>query len=310
MDVETQFFSRSCPTCLKETNPVPTVLSKNKAEDLTFERLTDHWRGFFKENVFFSYYRCSECGILFCPKYFSYNQLEKLYAHMPDNTAGVPLSAMKKTQYAYFKTLKKYSTLNGSLLEVGPDIGLFTEACANEGNFDTFWLYEPNQAVHEALANRVKGKTHHIKTEMFNYKDVPNHSVSTVVMIHVLDHVLDPEKILLQLKEKMLPGGIIAIVTHNEGSLLPSVTKNRWPAYCLQHPQLFNPNSIEKLLSKCGLEVKAIHRTVNYFPMAYLMKHAFWATGLNRLAEKVPNTNTLSLPLKLGNMLTIGRLPA
>ena len=306
MELSTPFIARSCPTCLLDTGHSKSVFSKTKAESLPFSDLSKHWHGFFKEPVFFSYDRCNSCGILFCPKYFSPKQLETLYSQMPDNTAGVPLESVRKTQYSYFKTLKKYSKLKGSLLEIGPDIGLFTEACATEGQFDTFWLYEPNKAVHTQLTASVHGRTHHIRTEMFNYDEIPNESISTTVMVHVLDHVLDPERMLLQIREKMEKGGIIAIVTHNEGSLLPALTKNRWPAYCLQHPQLFNPNSIQNLLKKAGYNTLGVHRTVNHFPVGYLMKHAFWAAGLMKLGSKVPNVNKLSLPLKLGNMITIG----
>ncbi len=302
------FPERNCPICLNKTPAALKVSSKIRAENLDFASLTEPWRGFFKEKIFFSYYRCMNCRILFCPTYFSSEQLEALYSQMPDNTAEMPMAAIQKTQYSYFKTLRRYSPLTGALLEIGPDIGIFTEACAKEGAFETFWLYEPNKAVHQALADRVKDKEYHIKTEMFNYDDIDNHSVSTVVMIHVLDHLLEPQKVLREIKEKMANGGILAIVTHNENSLLPSFTRSRWPAYCLQHPQLFSPKSIRNLLTTCGFKTIGIHDTVNYFPAGYLLKHGLWATGMNKLGNEIPNTTNLIMPLKLGNMITIATL--
>jgi hypothetical protein len=143
---------------------------------------------------------------------------------------------------------------------------------------------------------------------MFNYDDINNHSISTVIMIHVLDHLLEPERMLGQIKEKMVSGGIIAIVTHNENSLLPSIIKSRWPPYCLQHPQLFSPKSIRNLLSSCGFKTLGIHDTVNYFPADYLLKHGLWAAGMTRLGMKVPHTAKMIIPLKLGNMITVATL--
>lgn len=304
-ETSNQFEQRNCPICKGAPESNAFISSSRKAEDLPFETLRLHWRGFFKEGVFFTYFRCSSCGILYCPTYFTPSQLQLLYSQMPDNTGGVPMDALEKTQRSYFKELKRFSPLTGSFLEVGPDIGLFTELCATSGKFDTFWLFEPNQSVHETLRKRVGTRTCHIKTEMFDYADIPDASVSAVAMIHLLDHVLNPEKTLISLRKKMRKDGVLAIVTHNEASLLASVTRKRWPPYCLQHPHLFNPQSMTALLKASGFKVLEIKRTVNFFPAGYLLKHGLWAAGLSKLSDRIPGFNGVLLPLKLGNMMTL-----
>ena len=88
---------------------------------------------------------------------------------------------------------------------------------------------------------------------------VPDGSAALVVMVHVLDHILDPKAMLEQIRRKLKPGGRVAIVTHNEQSLLRSLMGKRWPPFCLQHPELYNPRSITKLLNSAGYGSVEVH---------------------------------------------------
>lgn len=302
--MKTAPIDRNCPTCLNiEVTSTPVVFSKRPAEKLSFDTLKDYWRGFFKEKVFFTYYRCSRCGGLFSREFFNAGQLTELYSNMPDNTAGVSVQTVQKTQRGYFKLLERYSPLKGEMLEVGPDIGLFTEFCRKKGDFKRFWMFEPNQAVHEELKNRIAGVETLISTDLFSFDSVPNKTINVVVLIHVLDHLLDPKKTLEDLYKKMLPGAQIMIVTHNELSILAKLMGTKWVGYCLQHPQLYNPQSISKLLEDTGFKVVTVNRTVNYFPLMFLVRHLLWTIGIKRLW--LPSLNWLQFPLRLGNICTV-----
>jgi hypothetical protein len=301
MAPENDFSHRNCPICNRDT-PEATVASTPPAESMNLEELTPYWNGFFKKKVFFSYQRCAQCQLLYCPTFFSGEQLENLYKQMPDNTAGIPLSAMQRTQHGYFRSLKEFSKLDGNYLETGPDIGLFTENCINEGNFNKYWLFEPNREVWPQLENVTSGVETHISPEMFGFSSVPDKAVSAAVMIHVLDHLLDPLTILQKLHEKLTSNAILIVVTHDESSLLAKLTKAGWPAYCLQHPQLYNPVSIGKLMNAAGFKVLDVQKTANYFPVTYLAKHLLWALGMRM---NIPQVGALQLPLKLGNILTV-----
>jgi Methyltransferase domain len=134
---------------------------------------------------------------------------------------------------------------------------------------------------------------------------VPDVSVGAAVMIHVLDHLLDPAGVLRELRGKLLPGATVVIVTHNESSLLRRVFQRRWPAFCLQHPELYNPRSMRALVESAGYELVQVDRTVNHFPLQFLVKHLLWAAGLK--IDAVPAFGGLSIGLKLGNMITVAR---
>lgn len=237
--VETSFLKRPCPICGLHSAATVAVSSHIVAESLGFDDLVPCWNGFFKDKVFFTYARCGDCGLLFSPIFFNGSQLEHLYGQMPPNMEEVPLEALRRTQRGYFNAFKKCSDLKGGFIEVGPDIGLFTENCVREGHYEEYWLFEPNRDVLPALSKIVEGRKSHIIHDMFGLTYVPDRAASSAVMIHVLDHLLDPVATLRELRQKLKPGAILLLVTHDESSLLRRLVGWRWPAFCLQHPQIF-----------------------------------------------------------------------
>ena len=100
---------------------------------------------------------------------------------------------------------------------------------ARSGDFGHFWLFEPNLAIHDALRVAVDGGPATLLADMDDLSPVPDGSVGLAVMIHVLDHLLDPLETLSQLRAKLRPGGGLMIVTHNERSLLRRVLEE-YPA--------------------------------------------------------------------------------
>jgi hypothetical protein len=301
---ETAFLHRTCPACGGKVYANNSkVQSPTDASTLQFDALIPHWNGFFKDKAFFSYERCQGCGLLYAPTFFSGPQLQTLYAQMPPNMAEVPIDALRRTQRGYFIELKKHSDLKGGYIEIGPDIGLFTENCVREGNYDRYWLFEPNVDVKKMLVTVVAGKESHIIHDMFGFDQIPDRDASTAVMIHVLDHLLDPVSTLKELREKLEPNARLLIVTHDESSLLRKLFNWRWPAFCLQHPQIYSPDSMRAVLEAAGYEVVKQSKTVNFFEIRFLLKHLLWALGVK--VGLVPRFGGLTVGLKLGNMLTV-----
>lgn len=304
------FEKRICCICGPESAQTPGIEALLPAELLSFEQLKDQWSGFFKDATmsrsFFSYLRCDQCGLLFCPSFFSDAQLSSLYANMVDNTADVDVNSLKKTQRGYFQSLTSFlPQLKGDYFEMGPDIGLFTANVKQTEIFDKFWLAEPNKAVWTRLQETMGTQPHALFSDLLVENPIPENTLGAAVMIHVLDHLLDPLQALKHLYGKMNQSGHLLIVTHDESSLLATILKHRWPAYCLQHPQLYRPSSITNLLEKAGFEVLKIQKSYNHFPLGYLLNHLCWALGFKK--KIFPDFNALQLPLKLGNMITIAK---
>lgn len=300
---ETAFADRPCPLC-HETSSAVEAASVRPASDMTMPELQRVWSGFFKEKVFFSYVRCAGCGLLYAPKFFTDEQLGMLYASLEPNMNVVSDSAIDATQRGYFDAAAAAGSLEGGYLEIGPDVGHVTRHAAREGAFDHFWLFEPNQAVHAALAGACEGKPHTISTHMTDLSAVPDGTVGLAVMVHVLDHLLDPVAMMEQLHTKLRPGGAVMIVTHDESSLLRKVMGAKWPPFCLQHPEIYNPQSIRRLVEKAGYSSSRVARSKNYFPLDFMIRQAATLARLNLDAMPLPK---VQLGLKLGNMITVAR---
>jgi hypothetical protein len=296
------YTRRNCPVCeCEEVYENSRCSSHPPAESADMNALKEHWSGFFKEKIFFSYYRCKNCRTFYCPTYFSNDQLNQLYKSMAHNMADVPLKSLEKTQCGYFDVLRKFSPLTGDYLEVGTDQGFLAHVCAKKGDFKFMWLFEPNQVVHPELERKIAGTPYKIFPSMFDFHIVPKAQISVLSMVHVLDHLLNPRRILEDMRPILTNGAVLLFVTHDESSLLSRFLRGGWPPFCLQHPQLFSPNTIARLLESSGYKVLDVVKSYNHYPIGYLIRHLLWAMGMS--ANWLPNL--FSFPLRLGNIITV-----
>jgi len=277
----------------------PAVRSVPPGESLSLDELKPYWNRTLKKRIFLSYWRCERCQLLYCPAYFSPAQLDELYAGMMDNTGGVSVDILRKTQKGYFDVLKEFSPLRGDYLEVGPDIGLFVENCVREGHFENYWLFEPNTSVQGALRQVVKHEKFQIVPSMLNLDLLPDGQISVVVMIHVFDHMLDPVGMLKSLKKKLAPSAVLVVVSPDESSLLARISGRRWGMYSLEHPQIFSRASIRHLMKTAGYKILTVQKTYNHFPFSYLFQRMMNFDSIRYLAIDV------TLRLKLGNIIAV-----
>ncbi len=295
---------RVCPSCGASSPELSwRMASEPPGEDASFAELRDSWRGFFKQRkLFFTYRRCGGCGQVYAPVYFTPEELAELYRHMDDNTAGLPEALMARTQRGYLDLLTRTESAieRGGFLELGPDIGLFTREAMRSLSIDHFWMVEPNLAVHPTLEKLLDGKPHTLLADSAAIATIPDDSLSFIAGIHVLDHLVEPQPLLDLLRRKLRSGGLILIVTHDQQSALARIFGARWPAYCLQHPQLYGSDSLAKSLDLAGFSRVHVRKTTNYFPVTYLIQHFFFASGLGRVP--LPELPWLNLGLKLGNI--------
>lgn len=301
--MQTPYLERACPSCGAADAPVE-VHSDRRGEAMRFDDVRPFWSGLFKEKVFFSYARCAECGLLFTPTFFTDEQLGQLYADMAPNMDLVTSDAIAATQRKYFEQAAAVAGQAGGYLEIGPDTGHLVRHAAADGRFDRYWLFEPNRGVHAELAASTGGKPYTISEAMTDLSAVPDGSVALALMVHVLDHLLDPVAMLAQIRAKLTSDGALVVVTHNEASLLRKLMGTRWPPFCLQHPEVYNPQSIKTMFGRAGFDRVAVDRSMNYFPVDFMVKQAAWTAGIKLDRLPLPKT---PIGLKLGNMITVAR---
>jgi len=118
-------------------------------------------------------------------------------------------------------------------------------------------------------------------------------------MVHVLDHLIEPRKFLESISSISSPAAELFIVVHNENSLLRKILKDRWVLFCLQHPQIFNINTITSLLTGTRFRNIRIQKTYNWITLKQAGKIFESISILPSNATRVlPN---IAIPVKLGN---------
>ena len=297
------FEHRDCPGCGESVlKPRVVMKSSPRAEDLTFNELKEYWRGFRSRNIFFTYARCTQCGLVYCPVYFSGEQLNELYSSMEDNTAGEKLDVLNDTQRAYVEILAGKTEVSGDWLELGGDIGLLTKHLFDIPNVKNVSVIEPNIDVHPDLIKLIDGRG----TTAANWSVLPStESFNGIVGVHVLDHLLDLGGELDRIRNCLTNGGIAFFVTHDESSLLRKFLKAKWPPFCLQHPQLFSPKSIAKVLQHKGFGSVDVTKTYNKFTLRHIAEVATHVIGFGSLLVKL--VPPLAIRIKLGNIATLSR---
>ena len=299
-----KYAARACPIC-GQHDVVKGVASKVRGENQEWSEIGESWRGLFGEKSFFTFARCANCGLLYCPEYFSEQQLGELYASMEANMNELPSTILEKTQLGYFYAIRDYCKSSGDYLELGPDIGYFTRLCSKNGNFASFWLIEPNRTIWPELKSSIISNSGvHLYSDLADVAKIPSGSLTFGAAIHVLDHLIDPLTVLRRIREKMAVNGYFMCVTHDEQSLLARILGARWPAYCLQHPQIYNSRSIIELFNAAGFEVITVRKSVNYFPLGFLLRQGIWAT-LRLDIKSLKKLDCFNVGLRLGNILTL-----
>jgi hypothetical protein len=298
--INTVWDRRACPLCgSSKISTKPNSSAKHPAEFMPWETAKSYFIGLRSDQVFFSYYRCQDCKLLYCPWYFNSKQISELYAAMPDNTMGEDKSTVSKTQSAYARWIMRPGVSNSRYLEVGPDIGLVAKEIVNLNSPQHITFLEPNQSVKAELIANVSGIE---SIEVVDFiESMQETNFSLVAGVHVYDHLLKPLHDLQELRKNVSPGAHLAIVVHNEKSTLRKLLNSKWPPFCLQHPQIYNKKSIENMALEANYKLLVQYKTKNYFPVSFLLKNLFWIFKI-----KV-NLKFLNFPigLKLGNIMTI-----
>ena len=299
--VNTSWKQRNCPICGLSSVSSAEVSAKTPAESLSFEDVKPYFIGLRDEQIFFSYFRCSNCECLYCPYYFSESELDILYSEMPDNLLGAEKSTAEKTQIGYVNWFLKFVQKSKDYLELGPDIGLVTRGVLSNLEPENAYLVEPNTLMHPVLQDLQTPKTN--VTVVRDVFEIRGKNFDLSIAIHVVDHLLDPNAQVRKIAESTIIGGFAGIVVHDEGSILRKCLGRKWPPFCLQHPQLFNRKTLTTLMKENGFEKVRISKSINYFQISHLGSLAISIIGLPKfLTRFLPN---IEVPLILGNQISI-----
>lgn len=215
-------------------------------------------------------------------------------------------------QHTFSKRIEKLERLgltrDSSLLEVGCGPGLFlelaqrhfAEVCGVE--ISEFAVKYAREQLGLAVLNAP-----------FEQGTMQGKTFDAVVLWDVLEHLPDPYAALCEVRRVLRPGGWCVLSTGNIASLAARLSGSRWHLLNIpEHLFYFTPNSVRRLLGRCGLQVERISSDFSYYPLFYLIER-LCKTALSRPHYRNPDWlvrwASLAVPVSLGDIMTVYATP-
>jgi SAM-dependent methyltransferase len=283
----------NCPACQSKIDGNPVVIPEiDPSHKNNIKKKM--WKGLSKKKVFFPYYRC-KCGMLTTKTFINEKALKYLYSDMEENIyKNDNKNNDIKTKKSYLSQIKKFLNPHKkklNILEVGADNGSFLKLIKEFNSNINSTIVEPNKSMHKKLKLFTKNV----------YKDIKqiprNEKFDLIIAIHVFDHIPNLIDFLKKIGRKLKKGGYIYGIVHDEKSIMAKILGKRWPAYSLQHPHVFNPNSINYLFESLNYDKNFITKTINFFNLGFLLQNLFTVI----FKTKINFPSFFPIGLKLGN---------
>jgi len=147
---------------------------------------------------------------------------------------------------------RRFGIREGTLVEIGPGFGTFSELATGSGLFSRVIAVEPTPEM--AAACRARG----VDVIEKRIEDVLEEDVAgadVLVSFEVIEHLFDPSAFLKQCARLVRPGGLLVLSCPNGLGFDIEVLGARALAVDAEHVNLFNPGSLAKLLERSEFSV-------------------------------------------------------
>jgi SAM-dependent methyltransferase len=264
----------------------------------------DKWKLIFNFNKEQNLYQCTVCRLYFndyqridyeniypdsffekttesgtCGGFFNYPDHKKAAQKMYAGFADLIIRRSRDNQ-------------NYKLLDIGCSYGFFLELFNHKPNFEKFGVELNKKAA--ARAKKIADHLYDIPIEKFDVED----KFHFITMFELIEHVIDPKGLLIQVKQMLEKEGYILVSTPDAGSFFFRLLGKKWPSiHPAAHNFYFNSSNFQLLAEKCGLEVVSITSA------QFLWSDVFHLR--KRLAEIFPKIKALFSPLRLFDRMII-----
>ena len=306
MDTRQTMLDRDCPVC-GETSGTATLFL---GETVDAGRITAASFASRKIPEYMSYrlVRCRACTAVFAKSAPGAEEIARAY-HEADygsaREAELAAEAYRKALAPAIAGLPR----RGTALEIGTGTGIFLRHLGEMG-FSAPVGIEPSPA---AIAAAPPDVAPLIREGVFTGDEFPPGSVSLVCCFQTLEHIPDPAGFVRAAFGMLEPGGMLALVTHDYRAPVNRAL-GRWsPIVDIEHLQLFNRESLRRLVTDAGFGVERIVSFRNVYPLRYWaslfpMPSAMKAAVLSGLGGL--GVAELPVGVNVGNLLTVAVKPA
>ena len=200
-----------------------------------------------KGNMVNQVVRCKRCRLVYTNPREKQHDIIRKYQHYVDHTyVSEELSRRKNARKIINYVKKEGAQSPGRWLDVGCSVGFCVDELRAAG-WDAYGIESSRWASYFArdlLKLNVKtGQVEHLAEYPANYFDV-------VSMIVVLAHVIEPVKVISEIRRVLKDGGILFIQTPDFGCLMSRIMRSRWKTVKWQMLYFFTLDTLRYLLTK------------------------------------------------------------
>ncbi len=272
--------------------------SYDQVEDSLLKEIN---RYIFKEGMAFPIIRnqrihCNQCGLIFMSPRLSDASLSLLYHHWYKYAydaifvdENIIKDREKEFKNFHLKTVNRYFSQKGTLLDVGCGSGLFL-SIAKQSGWKTHGIEFDKETAHKARSmydiNIHTGTLHDAVFEL---------DFDAITLFDYLEHTKNPKKDLERLHGMLKEEGLLFIRLPNQDSLQSKFMKEKWVGYISNHLSYFNIKTLTYLLNSSGFRVKE-HNCHNYITQYDLIKKSIRHILKKIGSKKIPGQDTISFP--------------
>ncbi len=197
--------------------------------------------------------RCSSCSLILLPRAteagYDVAMEKEWFDTPPPPSAWIRVFELLNNRRVW-KRISSFFSTAPTLLEVGVGSGSFLAWCASRG-VEAVGC-DLSVAVATAASARSGVRVFHTPVA-----ELPTgHTFDVVVMNHVLEHVVDPIRLLEDVRERLRPNGYIHVAVPNVTCFEAALPG--WVGYQPYHLVYFGPPTLRRAIAAAGLEAVSV----------------------------------------------------
>lgn len=252
--------------------------------------------------------RCPECDVVYANESPSAVEIGNAYHEAAYDSREEAMHAAVSYEHALMRTISSMTDREGAL-DIGTGTGIFLKRLQNQG-FTGLVGVEPSKAAIEAADPDIQG---FIREGVFSSSSFASGSFSLITCFMTLEHVSDPSSLVRGCLALLKPGGVMAVVVHDQRAWNNRLLGSRAPIIDIEHLQLFSKISISELFRRSGFVNIESRSFWNRYRLTYWNRLFPTPVFLKRRIESLLGITGLGnarLSMNVGNLMVVARKPA